>query len=449
MIEIRDEILEAYIERTPKSKELWDEARELIPGGTCSGFRCYDPYPTFVDRASGSKVWDVDGNRYVDLCMSFGAALVGHANPKVVEAVREQLEKGTMYGIPHPRTALYVKEIRRRFPAMEMMRMTNSGTESTMHAIRVARAYTGKDKIVKMEGCYHGAHNDALISVHPPLGKIGPSWAPAPYIQGSGIPANILENVLVAPFNDVEAMERLFRKHEGEIGALIMEPVPMNIGVILPKEGYLEAVRKLTEEHNILLILDEVKTGCKVAPGGATEYYGLEPDMITLSKSIGAGFSIGAFGGRAEVMEEVSPVGRAFHGGTYNANPVAVTAGLTGLTEVLTDDATARMNKLGDKLAKGVADQIEEANIKARVQHIGSAGTIYFGLTEEVLNLRMSKKVDEEAGWNFWFSLLNNGVITPPGLMAQGEQWHLSAMHDDEDIERALEATHDALEQIK
>lgn len=449
MVEIKKEILENYLKRTSKSKGLWEEARRLIPGGANSGFRYYEPYPIFTDKAIGSNLWDADGNKYIDLCMSFGAALIGHSNPKVIEIVRGQLERGTMYALPHKLTSLYVSEIKRRYPPMEMMRLTNSGTESTMHAIRVARSYSGKDKIVKFEGCYHGVHDNVLISVHPPLGKIGPSWAPVPYIQGSGIPVNTLKNVLVAPFNDIEALERLFRKHEGEIGTLIMEPVPMNMGVVPPKKGYLEEVRRLTEEHNVVLIFDEVKTGCKIAPGGATEYYGVEPDMITLSKSIGGGFSLGAFGGRAEVMGEISPIGRTFHGGTYNANPVSVSAGLTGLTKVLTDDATSRMNKLGDKLAKGAGDLIKDTKIKARVQHVGSAGTIYFGLTEEVLNLRMAMKVDPKAGWNFWFALLNNGVITPPGLMAQGEQWHLSVMHNDEDIEKALEATHEALEQIK
>ncbi|UCE43818.1 MAG: glutamate-1-semialdehyde 2,1-aminomutase [Candidatus Bathyarchaeota archaeon] len=445
---VREKILNTYAKRTTKSKELWEAARKVIPGGAGSGFRYYEPYPIFLKRGSGSRVWDVDGNEYLDYCMSFGALIAGHAHPKIVEAVKEQLEKGSMYGIPHEKTAEYVKELLRRFTAMDMFRLTNSGTEGTMHALRLARAHTGKDKIVKIEGCYHGAHDYLLVSVFPPLSKAGPRWAPTLYVHGEGIPLLTVKNTLVAPYNDVEAMETLFRKHEGEIAALIMEPVPMNMGLVLPKQGYLKDIRKLTEEYNILLIFDEVKTGIRIAPGGACEYYGVDPDIVVLGKAIAGGFSAGAFGGKEDIFSNIYPLGHAVHAGTYNANPVAVTAGLTCLKHVMTTHAQSQMNDLGEDLASGVKAAVEDTGFEAQVPHIGPSGTVYF-TDVEVVDYRTASTYDKKKNWEFWFSLLNHGVLTPPGLLEGGEQWLVSAAHQKETIEKALVITESALREIK
>jgi len=445
---VQEKILDTYTARTTKSKDLWEEARKVIPGGVGSGFRYYEPYPLFLERGIGSRVWDADGNEYLDYCLCFGALIAGHAHPRIVEAVKEQLEKGSMYGIPHERTAEYVRELLRRFPGMGMFRLTNSGTEATMHALRVARTHTGKDKIVKIEGCYHGVHDYLLVSVFPPLSKAGPRWAPTVYIQGEGIPHDTVKNTLVAPYNDVEAMENLFKKYEGEIGAVIMEPVPMNMGLVLPKQGYLKHIRELTEEYNILLIFDEVKTGIRIAAGGACEYYGINPDIVVLGKAIGGGFSVGAFGGREEILSNIYPLGHTAHAGTYNANPIVVSAGLACLKHVMIEGAQRHMNDLGERLANGVKDAVEDIGIEAQVPHIGPSGTVYF-TDVEVIDYRTASTYDRKKNWEFWFSLLNHGVLTPPGLLDGGEQWLVSAAHTKQDVEEAVQVIDSALREIK
>ncbi|UCH70158.1 MAG: glutamate-1-semialdehyde 2,1-aminomutase [Candidatus Bathyarchaeota archaeon] len=443
---VKKETVEDYTVRTPTSKKLWEEAREVLPGGIGSGVRYFEPYPFFLSKAKGSRVWDVDGNEYIDLIMGYGINISGHAHPAIVNAVKEQMEKGSMYTTPHEKTALYVKELRRRFPAMSMFQLANSGTEATMHAIRVARAYTGKDKIVKIEGCYHGQHDYLLISVDPPQGKAGPKWAPTRYIQSEGMPEDTVKNTLIAPFNDVESMENLFKKHQGEIAALIMEPIMLNCGVVLPKKDYLRSIRKLTEKYNILLIFDEVKTGVRVAPGGASELYKIEPDMITLAKAIGGGLPLAAFGGTREIMESLRPLGRTSHGGTYCANPLSISAGLACLTEVLTNEAHRHMTDLGNELSKGVRDMIEDVGVTAWVNSIGPLGYVFF-TDMQPTNYREADTTDLEKTWEFWFHMVNNGVL--PWGPCHFEQWYVSVVHAQDEITKTIETSGDALRKVK
>ncbi|MDH5438532.1 MAG: glutamate-1-semialdehyde 2,1-aminomutase [Candidatus Bathyarchaeota archaeon] len=443
---VKDETVKTYTTRTQKSKKLWEEAKEVVPGGIGSAVRYFEPYPFFISKAKGSRVWDVDGNEYLDLIMGYGINIAGHAHPAIVGAVKKQIEKGSVYTMPHEKTALYVKELLKRFPTMSMFQLANSGAEATMHAIRVARAYTGKDKIVKIEGCYHGQHDYLLISVDPPRAKAGPKWAPTRYIQSEGMPKDTVKNTLVAPFNDVAAMESLFKKHEGEIAALIMEPIMLNCGVVLPKKGYLRGIRKLTEEYNILLIFDEVKTGVRVAPGGASELYKIEPDIITLAKAIGGGLPLAAFGGKREIMESLRPIGRTSHGGTYCANPLSISAGLACLTQVMTNKAHRYMTELGNELSKGVRDVIEDVGVTACVNSIGPLGYVFFTDVEPV-DYRTADATDLEKTWEFWFNMVNRGVL--PWGPCHFEQWYVSVVHTKDEITKTIETSEEALRKVK
>ncbi len=444
----RKEILDQYIERTLKSKKAYEEAKELIPGGVGSGYRYIVPYPFFIKEAKGSKFWDLDGNEYIDYLMAYGPLIAGHAHPVIVEAVKEQLEKGSLYAIPHEKTVEFLRELKKRYPMLDMFRLTNSGTESTLHAIRLARAYTGKDKIVKIEGCYHGMHDNVLVSVEPRLGAAGPRWAPSVIPDSLGTTKASLQDVVVAPFNDIEVMERIFQKHEGEIAAVILEAVMMNgVGVIPPVKNYYQDLRKLTDEYNVLIIFDEVKTGARVAYGGAAELYNVKPDIVTLAKAIGGGFSLGAFGARKEIMELVTPLGRFLHGGTYNANPLAITAGVVTLKKIMTKQAYRYLHKLNEEMVKGVNDLIEDTGINASVTSVSPMGYIYFpamkpkNYREAVSRVNMQKTID------FWFAMLNRGVLI--WAPCQMEQWNITMAHTEEDIQYTLEKIDEAFQQVK
>jgi glutamate-1-semialdehyde 2,1-aminomutase len=429
-----DEI-ELYRERTKGSLDLYRVATDLIPLGVGSNFRYFEPYPFFVSRAKGARVWDVDENEYIDFSMCFGALNIGHSHPLLVKELKNQLENGTMYAIPIEMTAELSKEIRRRFP-IDMVRYCNSGAEATMHAIRMARGYSGKDKIVKIEGCYHGCHDSLLVSTKPPKGKCGHARYPYTVPSSAGIPQGTLLNTLVAPYNDLESMENIFIKHIDEIGGLIMEPVPMNMGIVLPEEGYLQSIRDLTIEYNIPLIFDEVKTGVKIAPGGASKYFGIEPDIITFGKSVGGGLPLAGFAGKKEIMEHIRPNDVA-HMGTYNANPLAIRAGYVTLTKILTEKAYDHINRLGGELIKGYNEIVEDSGMVAKIQSIGPMGCILF-TDEEVKNYRGFLRCDENLWFRYWIAMLNRGIIPMP--LGHDEQWTISVQYDDEDVQSHLEA---------
>ncbi len=399
--------------------------------------RFYEPYPLFIGRGSGSKIWDADGNEYIDYCMGYGPLIAGHSHPKIVEAVREQAEKGTAYGMPHAKTGLLIKELLKRFPMMDMVCFTNSGVEAVSHVLRIARSHTGKDKIVKVEGCYHGGLDSVELSVGPPLDKAGPSESPVPYPESAGIPAEILKQTYVVPYNNVAAVENLFEKHGDEIAAMILEPIMLNSGCVLPKPNYLKELRRITKEHDALLIFDEIKTGCRITPGSVEEIYHVKPDMITLAKAIGGGLPLGAFCGPKKLMEELGPIGKVRHSGTYFANPLCIAAGLACLRDVMDKKAYAHINRLGANLAKGVADVIKDSGVKATVASIGSVGLIYF-LDKAPVNYREAAICDKDKWYKYWISMMNEGV------MISGNTWHqtwfISAAHTDEDIQRTIEA---------
>jgi glutamate-1-semialdehyde 2,1-aminomutase len=443
---VKEETLKTYTTKTPKSKKMWETAKELIPYGVGSSIRYFEPYPFFIERAKGSKVWDVDGNEYIDYIMGYGINIAGHAHPIIVNAVKEQIEKGSAYTMPHEKTGLYVTELLRRFPMMGMFQLANTGTEATMHAVRVARAYTGKDKIVKIEGTYHGVHDYVIVSVDPPIAKTGPKWAPTPVIQSEGLPADTMKNTLVAPYNNIEAMENLFKKHEGEIAAVMLEPIMLNAGPILPKDGYLKDVRKLTEEYNVVLIFDEVKTGCRIAPGGASELYDIKPDMVTLAKAIGGGLPLAAFGGKKDIMEMLGPSGRTWAAGSYCANPLSITAGLACLTKVMTNKAYRYITDRGNELLKGVKVMVDDVGITAMVRGVGPVGYIFFTDVEPV-DYRTAHTSDVEKTREFWFNMLNRGVI--PWSPSPFDEWYVSVAHTKDDITKTIETSGEALRKVK
>jgi glutamate-1-semialdehyde 2,1-aminomutase len=431
---LRHEI-ETYEKRTPKSRQAHDRANQRLPLGVASNYRAYDPYPIFVHSGKGGHIRDIDGNEYVDFNLCFGALMAGHCHPAVVKAVQEKLGTGTMFGMPHNLEWELAEEICNRFP-VEMVRFSNSGTECTMHAVRLARAATGRDKIIKMEGGYHGLHDSALVSVKPKATEVGDPRFPNSVPGGAGIPKGTLANVLIAQFNDPDGVEALFRKYPGEIAAVIVEPIMMNVGILMPDPGYHQKLREITRKHGAMLIFDEVKTGAKLARGGACEYFGIKPDLICLAKSIGGGFSLAAFASTRDVMGLISDH-KVFHGGTYNTNPVAMAAGLATFREVLTPAGYEHVTKLNAKLLEGYKKIIDKTGLNTYVVGAGSNGAMMF-FEKPIRNYRDWLNADSELWRHYWFAMANRGVIAQPYWW--DEQWTISVAHTEADIDRHLAA---------
>ena len=435
-MDLWEDVESAYRERTPASERAYGELYEHVPAGVASTYRAFEPYPMVIDRADGPYLYDVDGNRYVDYDLNNGAGMVGHNHPVVTEAISDQLERGTLYTHPHELLGEAARAIKDRWDPIDLVRFTNSGTESTMHAIRVARAYTGRDKLLKIEGSYHGAHDAVLVSKAVPAHKLGHPKRPATVIESDGVPEAIADTVEVAPWNDLEAVEAIMKEHVNEIGALIVEPIVMNVGVTQPHGEFLEGLRELCDEYNVVLIFDEVKTGVKIAPGGATEYYDVEPDLVTLAKSIGGNYPVGAFGGREEIMREIE--NNAAHFGTYNGNPLVLRAVSTVLNDVLTEDAYDHVDALGERLVAGYEELMADAGLVGHVEHVNSQGIVCF-TDEEITDYRdFDRHVDVDFHENYWFGMLERGVLPHPHHASQ--QWTISVQHEQRHIDEHLEA---------
>lgn len=426
--------IERYESRTPGSKAAWEKARRVMPMGTASNSRMYEPYPLFIARAEGSRVWDVDGNEYIDHNLSFGALVVGHRHPVVMEAVSAQLTAGTMYGMSHTVESDLAEEICRRYPFLDRVRFSNSGTEATLHALRLAKAYTGRPKVIKMEGAYHGLHDSVMVSVKPTEKEWGKPNTPLPVSASAGVSLNG-SDTLVAQFNNLQSLEEVLRNSYEQVAAVIVEPVMMNVGVLPPSQGYLSGVRKLCTQYGALLIFDEVKTS-SMSYGGAAEFYRVTPDIVCLSKSIGGGFPLAAFASTANITEVIESR-KMMHAGTYNANPVVVAAGLAALRDVLTPDKYALMRAMSDRLADGYREILSTAGVPAMVTSAGVNGAVTFGV-ESVSNYREWTKMNTTMWQCFWFGMVNRGVIAQPYWW--DEQWTISVAHSDEDIEQHLEA---------
>src|SRR5215472_14898000 len=432
--ELRKEI-ENYERRTPRSREAHGMALARLPLGVASNFRIYDPYPLFIQDAQGGRIHDLNGNEYIDFNLCFGALMAGHCHPAVVSAVEQHLRTGTMFGMPHKLEWELAEEICARFP-IEQIRFGNSGTEVTMHAIRLARGVTGRDRIIKMEGAYHGVHDSVLVSVKPKSNQYGDASAPNQVPSSAGVPAPTVQNTLVAPFNNLAAVERLFAQHSGEIAAVIVEPIMMNVGICMPEEGYLPGLRELCTRNAALLIFDEVKTGAKLARGGACEYFRVKPDIVCVAKSIGGGFPLAAYGASKEIMDVIAQH-NVFHAGTYSANPLVLAAGLAVFRKVLTPEAYEHVNRMNQRLVEGYGRTIREAGLSAYAIGAGANGAFLL-YPKPLRTYRDWVSIDIDLWRHYWFGMVNRGVLPQPHWW--DEQWTISVAHTEADIERHLEA---------
>jgi glutamate-1-semialdehyde 2,1-aminomutase len=414
---------------TKQSQQMYQRAMKSLSGGVASSYQLRDPWPIYLERGAGCNVWDVDGNEMYDFHNGFGSMVQGHANPEIGRAIRDRYADGTHFAAPTEDAIIVGEELARRW-GLPQWRFVNSGSEATMDAIRIARAHTGRDTIMKIFGSYHGHHDGVMVSIGVPYDEIGDrnNLASLPY--GAGIPQAIVEMTVAVPFNDVDAMEHrieALKKEDRLPACVIMEAAMMNLGVVLPEHGYLAAVRELTAKHGIVLIFDEVKTGLCIAPGGATELYGVKPDLVTLAKALGGGLPVGAIGGSAEVMACVAD-GSVYQVGTYNGNPLGMAAARANLEEVLTPDAYVHLNHLNDRLMAGCTDVIERYNLSGYSVGVGSKGCVTFSPVKVVDYESFKEHQDPELSDLAWLFNMNRGIFMTPG---REEEWTLSVAHTD------------------
>lgn len=419
------------------SSKLFAAAKEVIPGGVNSpvrAFRSVDGEPFFAQRARGCRVWDVDGNEMIDYVGTWGPAILGHAPSVVIDAVTQAAKEGVSFGIPNRHEVEMARLIRDFVPSVEKVRMVNSGTEATMSAIRLARGYTGREKIIKFEGCYHGHVDSLLVAAGSGALTLGQP-------DSAGVPADLAALTITLPFNRPEAIEEVFAAEGDEIAAIILEPVPANAGLIFPKEGYLQFLREITEKHGTVLIFDEVMTGFRVAKGGVQERVGITPDLTAMGKVIGGGLPVGAFGGKAEIMDYLAPDGPVYQAGTLSGNPLAMAAGIAQLKELEQRRGWELLEEIGQTFEDGVRATLKELGRDLSFNRIGSMFCLYF--TEgDIVNVDDVKKSDFEAFTRFFWAALDRGVYFAP---SQYEAGFISLAHAYEDIGRTTEVTCEAL----
>lgn len=428
-----------YVSRTRKSKAHHQQARKLLPAGVESNIRLFKPYPFTSRRAQGPYLYDIDGNRMTDYTLGYGPLILGHRHPKVVKAVKDQVDRGSMFGSPTELPSKYVEQVRKMMPSIEMFRFTNSGSEATMTSLRVARAYSGKEKIAKAEGSYHGGYDYMMQSVDIPADKLkkGVKCQP-PVPWGKGLPKCVSDLVVIYPFNEWAETEDILRKNADDLAAVITEPIHAGGGCVAPRNDYLKKLRKLTKELGILLIFDEILTGFRVAKGGAQERYGVKADLTCIAKIAGGGYQLGGFGGKKELMEQILPSddGNVYHGGTYNAHAVSVAAGYATLKEISKPGTYSKLERKGDMLFDGLRDLSADRGVDTWVESIGSMGEVFFS-DKEIKTWRDELDIDGDK-WNAWFlNALSGGVFF--GVPHPDGHAFLSLAHTDEVIEKSLE----------
>lgn len=422
-----------------RSEELFEQAKRVIPGGVNSPVRAFGAVggcPRFIERAEGSKIYDVEGNEYIDYVCSWGPLILGHAQPQVVQAIQEVATRGTSFGAPTQVELELARLIVAAVPSIERVRLVNSGTEATMSALRLARGFTGRDKVVKFEGCYHG-HVDSLLV------KAGSGAITLGVPDSAGIPASLAQHTILIPYNDVAAVKRVFEKHGREIAAIIVEPIAGNMGVIPPKPGFLHGLREICNQYESLLIFDEVITGFRVAYGGAQELYGVEPDLTCLGKIIGGGLPVGAYGGKVHIMEYVSPLGPVYQAGTLSGNPLAVTAGIQILKLLKTPGFYARLEEASAQLAEGLIDNARRRGVSAQFARVGSMMCTFFSPTP-VVDYTTAKTSDTKRFARYFWGLQQRGINIAP---SQFEAMFVSSVHSPQDIEKTISAAYEALGQ--
>ncbi len=419
-----------------KSISLFQEAQTLFPGGVNSpvrAFRAVGGQPLFIDRGEGPYLYDVDGNRYIDYVLSWGPLITGHAHPHVVKAIQEAAVKGTSYGAPSPLEIELARRIMDFMPNIEMIRFVNSGTEATMSALRLARAYTKRDKIIKFDGCYHGHADMLLVQAGSGVVTLGLPDSP-------GVPATTAANTLVANFNDLDSVETLFKNNPGQIAGIIVEPVAGNMGVVPPQPGFLEGLRSITEREGAVLIFDEVMTGFRVHKGGAQTLYGIKPDLTTLGKVIGGGLPVGAYGGKKEIMQMVAPLGPMYQAGTLSGNPLAMSAGIAALDLIRGEDCWEEMEQAAGRLEAGISSAAKKAGIPIQQTRVGTMFTTFFSEIKPV-DWNTVKVADKVRFAKFFQKMLENGVYLAP---SQFEAGFISILHEETIIDATVEAATEA-----
>lgn len=423
-----------------KSRVLFEKAKKYIPGGVNSPVRAGQAVgidPPFISKANGCVIWDVDGNEYIDYVCSWGPMILGHAHPEIVNALEERVKLGTSYGAPTELEVEMADIIVEMVPSIEMVRMVNSGTEATMSAIRLARGYTGREKIIKFDGCYHGHADSLLVSAGSGLATLGIPGSP-------GVPQDLARHTISLPFNSLENVFQAFNKFGPEIAAVIVEPIPGNMGVIIPDEAFLRELRDLTREHGAFLIFDEVISGFRVAPGGAQELYGIMPDLTCLGKIIGGGLPVGAYGGKKEIMTRMAPQGDVYQAGTLSGNPLAMAAGLATLKILKEKSPYDELDKKGDMLFSGLKRVAEAAGVNVVINRAGSMGSLFF-TDEPVTDFETAKASDENLFKRYFRSMLDQGIYLAPSPY---EAAFLSTAHSEETVRKTIECASIALKTL-
>ncbi len=418
--------------RSQKSSLLFKKAQKIFPGGVNSpvrAFRSVGGTPRFIQKAKGAFLEDIDGNRYIDYVGSWGPMIAGHAHPKVTRALQKAAQAGTSYGAPNPHEVFLASLIQKYYPSLEKLRFVNSGTEAVMGALRVARAYTKRDKILKFEGCYHG-HSDSLLV------KAGSGALTFGVPTSAGVPEDFARHTLTAPFNDLSRVREIFSSNPNTIAAVIVEPVVGNSGCILPQDKFLQELREITQQHGTLLIFDEVMTGFRVHLGGAQKYFKVKPDLTTLGKVIGGGLPVGAFGGRSDLMDLLAPLGPVYQAGTLSGNPLAMVAGIETLKLISTPGAFKKLTATTHQLALGIQKIAQECSIPVQVPHIGGMLSVFFS-EKPVFDLETAMQSDTQRFNRFFHGLLEQGVYLPPSAF---EAWFVSLAHGKKEIEQTLRA---------
>ncbi len=425
--------------RDERSSELFKEAKKYIPGGVNSPVRAFKSVgrePLFIKKGQGSHIFDVDGNEFIDYVCSWGPLILGHAHPQVLAAVQEVLQKGTSFGAPTELEVEIAKQVVKAVPSFDEVRMVSSGTEAVMSALRLARGYTGRSKILKFDGCYHGHSDSMLVAAGSGVATLGIPGSP-------GVPESVAGETIIVDYNDLETVERLIEERHEEIACVMVEPIAGNMGVVPPKPGFLEGLRKVTKEYGVLLIFDEVITGFRVAYGGAQELYGVTPDLTCLGKIIGGGFPVGAFGGKKEIMEYLAPVGPVYQAGTLSGNPVAMAAGLATLKILANGDIYKKLEQKSAKLFNGLEKAAQEAGIGVCINKVGSMGTMFF-TNAQVVDYKTAKTSDTDKYGKYFRNMLERGVYLAP---SQFEACFISLAHSSEDIEKTIDSARSSLKE--
>ena len=426
---------------TDNSRKIYEKAKESIPGGVNSPVRAFQSvdkeYPIFIKSGNGSKLYDEDGNEYVDMIGSWGPMILGHNYPKVLEVVKKELEKGTSFGLPTKKEVELAELVKSCFPSIEKLRLTTSGTEAAMASVRVARAFTGKNKIIKFEGCYHG-HSDSLLV------KAGSGLLTFEHQDSNGITERVVKDTITLPFGDFDKLKKTL-ENDNDIACVIIEPIPANMGLIETEKEYLEKVREITKEKNVVLIFDEVISGFRVSLGGAQKVFGITPDLTVLGKIIGGGYPVGGFGGKKEIMNLISPVGNVYHAGTLSGNPISVAAGIETISILKENpEIYENVNKKTENLVNKINELIKKYDIPASVNHFGSLFTIFFA-KEKVKTLEDAMNTNDEFYSIYFDTMLENGVIVPP---SKYEAHFVSYIHNDEDVEKLLKGAEKTFQKI-